>query len=130
MFSRVEFVIVGQGLAGTALAWQLRRRGRSVLVVDRESGNSASRLAAGLITPVTGKRMAKSWRWDELYPAAVAFYRWLEAETGTSYLHQQPALRLFADTSESDEYHRREASILRGLVEPASRVNPEWFAAP
>ena len=31
-----EFAIVGQGLAGTALAWQLLRRGRSVLVVDSE----------------------------------------------------------------------------------------------
>ena len=77
---RVDFVIVGQGLAGTTLAWQLLRRGRSVLVIDREGGVTSSRIAAGLITPVTGKRLAKSWRWEELYPAAVAFYRSLEAE--------------------------------------------------
>src|SRR4051812_43663786 len=99
-----EFVIVGQGLAGTALAWALLRRGRRVLVIDRERTDSASRLAAGLVTPVTGKRLARSWRWDELYPAACAFYRTVEAETGTTLFHQRPALRLFADEPERDEF--------------------------
>src|SRR4051812_4350518 len=124
-----EFTIVGQGLAGTALAWALLRRGRSVLVVDSEQGGS-SRLAAGLITPVTGKRLAKSWRWDELYPAAATFYRAIEADTGVSFFHPRPAVRLFANEAERDEFHRREATILRGLVEPSAPLNAEWFDAP
>jgi len=128
--SSPEFVIVGQGLAGTTLAWPLLRRGRRVLVIDREDGSSASRIAAGLITPVTGKRLAKSWRWDELFPAAAAFYRSVEAETGTRLFSQQPSLRLFADEAEHDEFHRREANILRGLVRTVSTINSDWFAAP
>lgn len=123
-----EFAIVGQGLAGTALAWALLRRGRSVLVVDREQADTSSRIAAGLITPVTGKRLAKSWRWDELLPAAVAFYRAVEAETGTRFFHQRPALRLFAGEAERDEFRRREAGVLRGLARAAEM--PEWFDAP
>jgi glycine/D-amino acid oxidase-like deaminating enzyme len=121
-----EFAIVGQGLAGTALAWALLRRGRRVLVIDRGRGGS-SRVAAGLITSVTGKRLAESWRWGELYPAAVAFYRSVEAETGTRIFHQRPALRLFADEAERDEFCRR-AARLGTLVRPADA--PEWFAAP
>lgn len=128
--SSPEFVIVGQGLAGTTLAWQLLRRGRRVLVVDREDGTSASRIAAGLITPVTGKRLAKSWRWDELFPAAVAFYRSIEAETGVPFFSQQASLRLFADEAERDEFHRREANMLRDLVRPVPTINSDWFAAP
>lgn len=124
-----EFIIVGQGLAGTALGWALLRRGRSVLVVDSDKGG-ASRLAAGLITPVTGKRLAKSWRWDELYPAACAFYRDIEVATGESFFHQKPAVRIFANEAERDEFHRREGNILRGLVEPAAALNAEWFSAP
>ena len=124
-----EFVIVGQGLAGTALAWSLLRRGRGVRVVDRERGG-CSRLAAGLVTPVTGKRLAKSWRWDELYPAAVAFYRAAEADTGAPFFHQRPAVRLFANEAERDEFRRREGTILRGLVRPERYTNAEWFAAP
>ncbi len=124
-----EFVVVGQGLAGTALAWSLLRRGRSVLVVDRERGG-CSRLAAGLITPVTGKRLARSWRWDELYPAAVAFYRMVEADTGASFFHQKPAVRLFANEAERDEFHRREGTILRGLVRAEPDIRSDGFAAP
>jgi glycine/D-amino acid oxidase-like deaminating enzyme len=126
----VDFAIVGQGLAGTALAWHLLRRGRRVLVLDRERGPSASRVAAGLITPVTGKRLARGRRWDELFPAAVEFYRSVERETGASFFHQKPSLRLFGDEAERDEFRRREARMLRGLVRPGPAINAEWFAAP
>ena len=126
----MDFLIVGQGLAGTALAWQLLRRGRRVRVVDRECGGSASRVAAGLITPVTGKRLARSWRWDELFPAAAEFYRSVEVETGAKFFLQRPSLRLFADEAERDEFRRREGNILRGLVRPEPQIHSEWFAAP
>jgi glycine/D-amino acid oxidase-like deaminating enzyme len=127
---RVDFVIVGQGLAGTALAWRLRRRGLRVLVIDRDAADGASHVAAGLVTSVTGKRLAKSWRWEELYPAACAFYRSVEAETGEACFHQRPALRLFADEAERDEFQRRAAGMLRGLVRPAAHARSDWFAAP
>jgi glycine/D-amino acid oxidase-like deaminating enzyme len=126
----VDFAIVGQGLAGTALAWHLLRRGRRVLVLDRERGGSASRVAAGLITPVTGKRLAKSWRWDELFPAAATFYRSVEAETGARFFRQRSSLRIFASEAEREEFRRREGTILRGLVRPVPEVKAEWFAAP
>ncbi|HVL12613.1 MAG TPA: FAD-dependent oxidoreductase [Gemmata sp.] len=125
---RVDFVVVGQGLAGTAVARRLAARGRSVLVIDRE-GPSSSRVAAGLVTPVTGKRLAKSWRWDELYPAAVAYYREFEREAGEMVFHQRPALRLFASRAERDEFGRRAAGVLAGLVRPAEDI-PDAFAAP
>jgi len=121
-------VIIGQGIAGTTLAWQLRRRGLRVLVIDREANDGASHIAAGLITPVTGKRLAKSWRWDELYPAALAFYRSLETVTGAGFFHERASLRLFADSSEQGEYHRR-ANMLAGLVRDPSHI-PDCFVAP
>jgi glycine/D-amino acid oxidase-like deaminating enzyme len=124
-----DVIVIGQGLAGTALAWCLRRRGWRVLVVDREAGGS-SRIAAGLVTPVTGKRLAKSWRWDELYPAAVAFYRSVESETGATFFHQQPSVRLFRDGAERDEFRRRADDMLAGLVRADANVNPAWFATP
>lgn len=103
MSAHPEFVIVGQGLAGTALAWHLLRRGRTVLVVDRESGG-CSRHAAGLITPITGKRVAKSWRWDELRPTAAAFYHEIETETGTTFFHPRGSIRLFGSDDERARY--------------------------
>ena len=126
-----DFIIIGQGLAGSTLAWQLHRRGFRVLVVDRLSGNSSSRIAAGLVTPVTGKRLAKSWRFDEVFPAALAFYRWVEAQVGQTLFLQRASVRIFQDESERDEYHRREPTTIAGLVRTLhSPLNPDWFNAP
>jgi glycine oxidase len=125
-----DFIIVGQGIAGTTLAWQLYRRGFRVLVVDRESESSSSRIAAGLITPVTGKRLARSWRLDEVYPTAVEFYRWVEAQIGAKLFHPRPSLRLFQNEAEREEYHKRAGGVLAGLVRTPERpVNPNWFAS-
>jgi glycine oxidase len=113
------------------MAWQLHRHGFRVLVVDRESGDSSSRIAAGLITPVTGKRLAKSWRLEEVHPAAVSFYRWVEGQTGSSIFQQCPSLRLFQNEAEREEYHRRASGVLAGLVRtPETPVKPDWFMAP
>jgi glycine/D-amino acid oxidase-like deaminating enzyme len=129
MSARVEFVIVGQGLAGTALAWALLRRGRTVLVIDRGRGGS-SRVAGGLITSVTGKRLAKSWRWEELYPFAARFYTSIEAATDARFFRPLPALRLFGGAAERDAFARKWGAELRGLVWPAVDPRADRFHAP
>lgn len=92
--TRVDVVVVGHGLAGAAAAWHLRRLGRRVLVVDAADPDAASRVAAGLVTPVTGFRRAPSWRFGEFWPAAVAFYRRVEADTGRRLFDERPAALL------------------------------------
>jgi glycine oxidase len=53
--TRHDAVVIGAGLIGLACAWRARRRGLSVLVVDRatEPGAGASHVAAGMLAPVT-----------------------------------------------------------------------------
>jgi glycine oxidase len=53
--TRYDAVVIGAGLIGLACAWRARRRGLSVLVVDRASqpGAGASGVAAGMLAPVT-----------------------------------------------------------------------------
>ncbi len=88
--------IIGQGLAGTCLAWELLDRGVAFEIVDREQGGS-SRVAAGMINPVTGKNFQPSWRIAEFLPEAMAFYASVEARLGTTFWHPHPVLRLAAD---------------------------------
>ncbi len=66
MVNKFNYIIVGQGLAGSLLAHSLRKAGKSVLIVDSFKPNSSSRVAAGLINPVTGRRMVKTWQADTL----------------------------------------------------------------
>jgi glycine/D-amino acid oxidase-like deaminating enzyme len=64
---QTEFLIVGQGISGTWLSYYLQKANRSFIVIDNEQPNSASRVAAGIINPVTGRRIVKTWMIDELF---------------------------------------------------------------
>jgi glycine oxidase len=48
-----DVLIVGAGLIGLAIAWRAARCGLGVLVVDPAPGSGASRVAAGMLAPVT-----------------------------------------------------------------------------
>jgi len=106
-----DYLIVGQGLAGTALAWNLCWRNRKVLVVDRPRASSASRVAAGLITPITGRRLKACWRFHQFWPAALRFYRRVEAETACRFFERRAALRLFVDQAERDRLLHQSAEL-------------------
>ena len=69
---QVDFLIVGQGLAGSLLAKELLRRGRSVHVVDDRWKSSSSQVAAGLMTPLTGRRFTLTKDYPELFASAQA----------------------------------------------------------
>ena len=69
---QVDFLIVGQGLAGSLLARELRRRGRTVHVVDDGWKSASSQVAAGLMTPLTGRRFTLTKDYPELFAAAQA----------------------------------------------------------
>ena len=88
----VDFLIVGQGLAGTLLANRLLSEGKTVqIVADTEGG--ASNIAAGVINPVTGRRIVKSWRYEEFYLAAKTVYQDLEKEYHIKVWHDFNILR-------------------------------------
>ncbi|WP_424348311.1 FAD-dependent oxidoreductase [Kocuria sp. CH-021] len=65
---RADVVVVGAGVIGLATAWELRRRGRSVAVVDPEPGSGASRAAAGMLAPVSEVQ----YQQEPLYPLMTA----------------------------------------------------------
>jgi glycine/D-amino acid oxidase-like deaminating enzyme len=69
---QVDFLIVGQGLAGSLLAKALLRRGRTVQVVDDGWKSASSQVAAGLMTPLTGRRFTLTKDYPELFAAASA----------------------------------------------------------
>ncbi len=97
----IDLVVLGGGIAGCALAWQCRMRGLRVLLIDHPQPDSASRVAAGLVTPVTGSRFALSWRWDLFFSAADTLYRYAEQEAGTNFWKIATAWRAFTSSQEA-----------------------------
>ena len=78
----IEYLIIGQGISGSFLAYELEKAGLSYLLIDQPNPFSASRVASGIINPVTGRRIVKTWMIDELMPVAWESYRQLGKEFG------------------------------------------------
>jgi len=102
-----DFLLIGQGLAGTLLAHFLRADGCTVHIVDDAQPRAATRVAAGLINPVTGRRFVKSWRIDELLPFAKQTYRQLEADYGVDIYHEYPIYRALHSIEEENTWLER-----------------------
>ncbi len=109
--NNVETLIVGQGIAGTCLAWELRKRGRDFLIVDPGEPRTASKVAAGLITPVSGKRFSVAPHFDDLYARAKAAYSAVEEQLGRQVLLPQPALRLCFSAEEAAFFEQRASRL-------------------
>jgi glycine oxidase len=102
-----NYIIAGQGLAGTLLALFLEQAGKSVLVVDPCIGNSSSHIAAGIIHPITGRRIVKSWRADALIPFAEKTYHQLSAVLGKDYYHNRTILEIFTSVKHRNDWLAR-----------------------
>jgi len=96
-----DFLIIGQGIAGSALAYKLIKAGKSVLVIDSEPPSSSSRVAAGLYNPVVFKRITLGWRAIEAINELTNFYREVEKETNTLFFHPQQMFRIHGSEGES-----------------------------
>ncbi|GAA5225055.1 NAD(P)/FAD-dependent oxidoreductase [Membranihabitans marinus] len=78
MKNNIDVIIVGGGLAGLHLALKFYKEGLSFIVIDKYKEHSSSRIASGLINPITGRRFVKTWLYDELQPVFVSEYQYWE----------------------------------------------------
>ncbi|MCY2985488.1 MAG: FAD-dependent oxidoreductase [Planctomycetota bacterium] len=124
---KVDLIVLGAGLAGAAMAWQSHWHGWTVAIIDRLDARSSSRVAAGLVTPITGARAAASWKWDEFYPVADAFYRRCEQETDETFWRVESALRVFGSQTERELYESKWLSAGNDL-NPLS-IQADWVSA-
>ena len=104
---KVDALLIGQGLAGTLLSYNLLQKGFSVLVLDQPQLTAASRVAAGLYNPVTGRQMVKTWWADKLFPLIPDAYAALERLSGRQFLNQLPIYRPFFSIAEQNDWFGR-----------------------
>ena len=121
-----QLTIVGQGLAGTCLAWRLWSRGKKFRLLHLGEGRSASAISAGLLTPVTGRSLNPSWRLSEFLDEALGFYREVEGVLGEQFFYEIPILRLFAGAEERRMFDRKHELLQpwTGAFLPPSRDSP------
>nr|WP_319265896.1 FAD-dependent oxidoreductase [uncultured Draconibacterium sp.] len=103
---KIEVLIVGQGLAGTLLAFELHLAGVSVRIVNNPQKSTATRVAAGMVNPLVFKRMTKSWMVDELLPVMKKRYRVLEELLGERFYFDLPMIKPLSE-QETELWHER-----------------------
>ncbi len=102
-----DLIIVGQGAAGTFLSWYLLQQGLDILVIDKIDPRSASYSAAGMINPVTGRRIVKSWMIDEIMPFAFEAYTNIGNELGITAIRQKNIINFFPNQQMHDVFAER-----------------------
>ena len=110
-----KIAIVGGGLAGSCLAKLLTERGEDFhWYFDNKTG--ASHISSGILNPVTGRRYALAWKYDELLSAGKEFYgEFLEP------IRLEKFFSPFKDDSSLDE-------VIRGKEKYLSKINEEWIS--
>ncbi len=103
----VDYLIIGQGLAGTLLTHFALKSGKTVKILDKVEPHTPSQIAAGVVNPITGRRYVKSWEYEMLYPFAKDTYATLSQELDIPIFLQKNILRsLFSVKDENDFWGR------------------------
>ncbi len=108
MTRKIDYIIVGQGIAGTWLSYELIKRGYEIMVFNKETNNSSTLKAAGLYNPITGRKMVKTWRADDFFPSLEKDYRELEELLKATFLYSMPIYRPFRTFEDQNEWQGRQ----------------------
>lgn len=79
----VDFIIVGQGIAGTSFAFELIKHNKTFVIVDQFKINTASRVALGIYNPLVLKWFTKAWDVDKQLAYFYDFYNDLNIFLGS-----------------------------------------------
>jgi len=86
---KFDYIIVGQGICGTFLSWNLLKAGKKILVIDEPYQSSSTKVASGIINPVTGRRVVTTWMIEELLPFAFNAYTAIGNEVEETIIEQK-----------------------------------------
>jgi glycine/D-amino acid oxidase-like deaminating enzyme len=90
-----DYLILGQGICGSFISKYLLQENVSVLVIDNAQPYTSSRVACGMINPVTGRRIVTTWMIDELMPFAINEYENWGKELGIDLVNEFPILDFY-----------------------------------
>ncbi len=116
----IDYIVVGQGMCGCFMSYYLQKAGKKILVINEAKPNTASVVASGIINPVTGRRMVKTWLIDELLPFVFNAYSELETELKTTLIQQQNVFDFFATLQMKEAFESRikeEPELLKTMID-------------
>ena len=92
------------------LGWEFERAGIPFAIVDAGHESAVSRIAAGIVNPITGQRLVKSWRIDSLLPIARESIRAMELAWSVSLWREMRVRRIFADEKQRKVFQQKHST--------------------
>ena len=102
----IDCIIVGQGIAGTCLAWSLLQRRKKIVVIDDGQPHAASRVGTGMFHPLVFKTLDLGWKVNTILPFAGNFYRGLEETLGGQFFYPLALHKVFTSDNERQQWER------------------------
>ena len=105
--NKFDIAIVGQGIAGTLMAYFLSKHGKKVLIIDNDFHGASSMVAAGIVNPVTGKNYNISWKIKDLLPVALETYHDLSQTLGIQTFTKSNIVRALYNAEDENTWLSR-----------------------
>lgn len=119
-----DFLIIGQGIAGSLLTHELLKRNQSVDIINNTQLNSSSRIAAGLYNPITGRKMVKTWNCDKIFVGLENYYRDLESNLNSKFLYPIGIYRPFFSAEEQNDWQGKISDPAYSYLVKELKQNP------
>lgn len=124
----LDTIIVGQGISGSCLALELLKRGERIAIFDNDFKGAACLVAAGVLNPITGMRLVKSWKSGVALPFAKKYYKGLEKTLGVKFFYEREILQLCRSNEERELWQARKSDpAYADFLSPCSPAGSHKF---
>lgn len=128
---KVNYIIVGIGLAGIAFAEELKKQGKTFVVYE-DNSQTSSLVAGGMYNPVILKRFTPVWNASEQLREAIPFYKSLEVALKNQYDQALDIYRTFKSAEEQNNWFAAsDKPVLQEYMIPEIiKIETDHIAAP
>jgi len=126
----VDVIIVGHGLAGAVLAWTLLERGLDVHIIDAQEELTTSKISSGLVTPLTGRRLASPSKFDDFFPLSKRFFQQFDDRFQSNSFHDVTHLRIFQSMDEVALFEKKREKFAKYISCDSPQINGSLIHAP
>jgi len=102
-----KIIIVGGGLVGNIVAWQLYLKGIDFILFDEEVQSNSSKVAGGLYNPIVFKRFTQSWEANKLISYLDEYYSRIENKLNTKIHYKKDIYKLIANKDEAEFWEKK-----------------------
>lgn len=115
--NHVDYLIIGQGIAGTLFSDLLSQAGKRFIIIDDNCTANASQTAAGMYNPVVLKRFSPVWQGAAQIQTAKQQIAQLEKRLNHTLDYPLPIYRVFHDDNEQTTWLKKaQQAPLAGLL--------------